>query len=123
MSISKAITLDEATIADLLNELRARGGIVGVVAEAQLLAFRKSLDYNGDTLERAATSNLRDVYFPFGALSYIHMIHTKSQRLVQLARNDLEGKNSNFESAKDSALDLINYASFFVERLNREEAT
>lgn len=113
-------TLASATVRDLLNELATRGGTFAAVAEAQLLVLRKSEDYNGDALSTAEASRVRDVYFPFGAASYVHMIHIKSQRLVQLTKNDLDGKAPNFEGARDSALDLINYASFFVERLNRE---
>jgi hypothetical protein len=38
------------------------------------------------------------------------MIHTKVKRLESLA---FESKTANFESAYDSVLDLINYASFY----------
>lgn len=88
------------------------------MAEAQLLVLRKSQDYNGSA---AAPDSERDAYFPLGAASYVQMIHVKSQRLVQLTRNDIDGRAPpNFEGVRDSVLDLINYAAFFAERLARE---
>lgn len=123
MTDVKTPTLGDATVAELLTELLKRGGTFAAVAEAQLLVLRKSEDYNGDPLTDRESARQRDVYFPFGAPSYAHMIHTKSQRLVQLVKNDLDGKAPNFEGARDSCLDLINYASFFVERMNRERTS
>jgi len=54
-------------------------------------------------------------YFPFGAKSYIQMIHVKTKRLVNIANlTEAEIKN---ESVKDNLLDLINYASYMYEYL------
>lgn len=102
---------------DLLRELGHRSGQFAAVVDALLLVMKKSADYNGAELIDDAQ---RDGYFPLGAASYVQMIHTKSQRLLQLVRNDLEGKPPNHESARDSCLDIINYASFFAERLARD---
>lgn len=76
--------------------------------EAAALCQRKAEDYNGGTVSR-------DAYFPFGLTSYSQMIHTKSLRLVSLAQ---QGGAANFESARDTALDLINYATFLAEWLD-----
>ena len=115
----QASALSEVRTSDLLRVLSRRGGCVGQVANAALLVEKKSEDYNqtGGAAKDGLTAS-RDVYFPFGRKSYVHMIHTKSQRLVSLAQKD--GAN-NFEGVYDTALDLINYASFLAEREAREE--
>ncbi len=116
--------LAKATVLQLLQELEQRGSTMKAVAEAQLLVLRKSADYNqtgmggSQTVEAAAYAD-RDSYFPFGLESYCHMIHTKAQRLVSLALKRRAGLPANFEGLKDTALDIINYASFLVERMDR----
>ena len=85
-------------------------GLLGVFCQAYLLAARKALDY------QAGVS--RDDYFPFGLQSYVQMIWTKATRLRSIAQ---KGGPTEFESATDSALDIINYAAFMVERHNREK--
>lgn len=110
------LLLEQHSSEALLSELVKRGGTLRACAEAQLLCLRKSQDYN-QTGGNAGTFNAsRDDYFPFGLSSYAQMIHTKSQRLISLAK---KGKASNFESAMDTALDLINYASFLADWLDR----
>lgn len=104
----KAIPIGEATPAELLEELRLRGGTYTALADAALLYERKSQDYN------AGVS--RDTFFPFGLKSYTQMLHTKTQRLVSLCH--AQGA-PNFESARDTVLDLINYASFCADWLER----
>ena len=115
-------SLKEASIEDLLTELIIRGNTFGAVAEAQMLVLKKSQDYNnGAKLTDRTSANARDVYFPFGLQSYAHMIHTKSLRLVSLANQKRDsGTIANFESVRDTTLDLINYASFLAERLSRD---
>jgi hypothetical protein len=89
------------------------GGAPRALAQAGMLAERKSRDYNGSETPGAA----RDKYFPLGLASYAQMIHTKSQRLLAFADTNAE---PNFESVRDTALDLINYASFLADWLERE---
>ena len=58
-------------------------------------------------------------YFPFGDLSYTQMLHVKSQRLVSLAGKSLNEIDTvpNYESAKDTVLDMINYCVFYLAYL------
>jgi hypothetical protein len=49
------------------------------------------------------------------------MIHTKSQRLNSLAVSDRQN-NPNFESVKDTSLDMINYCSFLADYLEEQES-
>jgi hypothetical protein len=111
-----AMDLKDASVKELLHALAAKGSTFNAVAQAQLLVLKKSLDYNGIEIPEPG---VRDIYFPFGNASYAHMIHTKSQRLVSLVGNEAKGLEPNFECIKDTALDLINYASFLVEYLDR----
>lgn len=103
----------EASTTDLLKELKDRGGHPGALAEAALLCIKKSEDYN-----HGKSPNPHDVdrsnYFPFGAVSYAQMLHTKAQRFNALVQKQLDGKESNFEGLHDTALDIINYAGFYI---------
>lgn len=112
-------------IEELLKALQQRGGTFKAVADAQLLVLKKSADYNqsgmkGQDAEAAARAD-RDVYFPFAAVSYAQMIHVKAQRLNSLVMKIMRGGTANFEGIRDTLLDIINYASFWIERLEREE--
>lgn len=53
-------------------------------------------------------------YFPFGDKSYVHEIHKKTKRLVNLIENETA---PSYESVEDNLLDLINYASYYYEWL------
>lgn len=81
---------------------------------AQSLMDAKSKDYGN--LDHA-----RQDYFPFGATSYMTMIHTKYARLMNLTRAEQEGKEANFESIQDSVVDLLNYAAFFWAYLEAQK--
>ena len=81
-----------------------------LVEPAIVLVDRKGKDYNsGPTLGQ---------YFPFGDASYIQMIHLKALRLVAIAP---KGSQVNFESKRDSTLDLINYCVFYLAHLDAQE--
>ena len=81
-----------------------------MLKEAAALASRKAKDYNeGPT---------RDDYFPFGQYSYTQMIHIKALRLQSLT---LQEGEANFEGIRDTLLDIINYAAFNVNAIDREE--
>lgn len=85
-----------------------------VFKEVAKIAIKKSEDYNNGNGQPAS----RAQYFPFGLLSYAQMLHTKSQRLNSLAQQD---KTPNNESIRDTLLDMINYATFAVEAIDKGE--
>lgn len=85
-----------------------------VFVEVTKIAIKKSEDYNNGNGQPTS----RAVYFPFGLLSYAQMLHTKSQRLNSLAQ---QTKAPNNESVRDTLLDMINYASFAVEAIDKGE--
>ena len=78
------------------------------ITDALALCAKKSGDYNKHTG--------RDAYFPLGLASYAQMIHTKAMRLTNLAAT---GAEPNFESVRDTCLDLINYAWFLADAIER----
>lgn len=98
----------------LLQELHRRGGHPGAVAEAVLLCAAKSADYNHGMGHENIHSVDRSAYFPFGEVSYAQMLHTKMQRFTSIVRKGLSGGEPNFEGLRDTALDIINYAGFYV---------
>ncbi len=75
-----------------------------VLKEAADLQKLKAQDYN------SKNSEAKEEYFPYGDLSYLQMIQTKVKRIEAVVTSK---ENINFESAYDSVLDLINYASFY----------
>lgn len=85
-----------------------------VFKEVTQIAIKKSEDYNNGNGQPAS----RAQYFPFGLLSYAQMLHTKAQRLNSLAQQD---KTPNNESIRDTLLDMINYATFAVEAIDKGE--
>lgn len=112
-----------ASTRTLLDALAGKGGQWEAIADAGRLVLKKSEDYNKSQITGDAAgddASLRDVYFPLGHASYAQMIHVKSQRILALVDAELKGRPVNFEGLRDTALDLINYASFLAERLERE---
>lgn len=96
---------------ELLLEIERRGGHPAALAKAALLSMKKAEDYsNGKGVDPAKID--RGNYFPFGVLSYAQMIHIKAQRFVALAPKPEGG--AVYEGLRDTALDLINYAGFFL---------
>ena len=81
----------------------------GLVIPAMELATRKSQDYQSSFVKLES-------YFPFADKSYIQMLNVKVLRLISLA----EGKTPNFESMQDTVLDLINYAVFYLDYLEKQ---
>lgn len=73
------------------------------------LVAKKHEDYNNGADVHA--------YFPFGDKSYVQMLHIKTQRLVTLAASSGQ---PNFETRKDSVLDLVNYAVFYLDYLEHQ---
>lgn len=106
--------LENVDSALLLEELARRGGHPGAVAEAVLLCTKKSADYNQGMGHEDIHNVDRTSYFPFGAVSYAQMLHTKTQRFNSIVKKVLSGGEPNFEGLRDTALDIINYAGFFA---------
>ncbi len=113
-SLLPATQLAECSTVELLEELQSRGGHPGALAEAALLCVRKSQDYNQNAADMDPHKIDRSLYFPFGAVSYAQMLHTKSQRFNSLVLKEMRGHDANFEGLRDTALDIINYAGFFA---------
>lgn len=115
-------TVEEMTDGEIIARLVGRDSTLGVLARAHALVIKKSQDYNQGGMKdgREAARADRDNYFPFGHKSYIHMLHTKVQRLISLEAKRDAGQAANFEGTFDTVLDVINYASFFGERIERE---
>ena len=96
----------------MFNEIERRGGHPAALAKAALLCIRKSQDYNQGQTDPHTID--RTGYFPFGAVSYAQMLHTKTERFMSLTRKAIRGESVNFEGMDDTALDIINYAGFFL---------
>lgn len=76
------------------------------------LQNRKGADYQADI------SGIKQAdYYPHGITTIYDIMHAKMLRLKSVMSKMEHGKDPNFESASDSAMDLINYASFFVAYL------
>lgn len=103
---------------ELLEELVSRGGHPAALAEAALLCMKKSQDYNQGMGHEDPHKVDRSGYFPFGTVSYAQMLHTKSQRFNSLA---IKKGDANFEGLRDTALDIINYAGFYIASLEKKE--
>ena len=85
-----------------------RARYLELINPAIVLVLKKHEDYNkGMKLED---------YFPFGDASYVQMLHVKQCRLLSLVSTDTA---ENFESRKDTVLDLINYAVFYLDYLEK----
>ena len=86
-----------------------------VIRDAIELQAKKGETYNGiDDSDPAKRK-----YFPYGSVSYLTMLHIKLQRLDGILLD--KDRVINFESAYDTVLDLINYASFLGAYLKDEE--
>lgn len=81
--------------------------------EAFALVQKKDQDYNS-AVKRAH-------YFPLGLASYAQMLHVKSLRMINLSERSAKSQQTNFESARDTCLDLINYACFCAEAMDNGE--
>jgi hypothetical protein len=105
------MNLEKVDSIEMLKELSKRGGHPGALADAALLCVLKSQDYNQGMGHENIHTTDRTQYFPFGNISYAQMLYTKAMRFNSLVKQN--GK-PNFEGLKDTALDMINYAGFFI---------
>lgn len=76
----------------------------------QELREKKGADYNN-------IPGGRDAYFPYGHMSYGHMVNTKCLRIQSLLNSVKDGKAVNFESLLDTVEDLVNYATYWAEAM------
>ena len=79
---------------------------IDILQQAIDVQQAKAKDYGTD----------RERYFPYGHVSYLTMLIIKVERLKELM-----GRQAVHESAMDSVVDLINYASFYGDYLQRME--
>ena len=89
-----------------------------VLLECAQLLVKKAQDYGS-----SMTDYSKSEYMPFGHYSYIHMLHTKLSRIRSIALESDPERKTNFESLRDSVIDLINYAAFYAAWLDEQETT
>ena len=82
--------------------------------KAQAILETKSMDYQGKS--DAESDPRRLEYFPFGDESYLHMIHTKFERIKRT-----RGSVTQHESTLDSVYDMINYCAFYAAYLEAKD--
>jgi len=86
-----------------------------VLLEAADIQERKGQDYNN-----AASSVEQADYYPRGVTSILDIVNAKYLRMVSVLETMEQGGKVNFESIEDSAIDMINYASFIVAYMRGE---
>lgn len=86
-----------------------------VLLEAAELQERKGRDYQNPN-----SSVVQNDYYPRGVWSIMDIINAKYLRMVSVLETMEQGGSVNFESVEDSAVDLINYASFMVAYMRGE---
>lgn len=82
--------------------------------KCQELLETKSQDYNGMAADDCDPA--RRIYFPYDDKSYLHMIHTKIERIKQTHEGMVH-----HESTMDSVLDAINYLAFYAAFLETKD--
>ena len=88
----------------------AKTTAIQILQDAANLKKQKSEDYQGGKWEE-------EDYFPFGDISYMHMIHTKYLRMRSIMEND----SPNFESLEDTLIDMINYCAMYCAYLENKQ--
>ena len=86
-----------------------------ILLEAADIQEKKGNDYNN------AVSRVQQAdYYEHGVWTLLDTINAKYLRMVSVLETMEAGGNINYESVEDSALDMINYASFVVAYLRGE---
>ena len=80
-----------------------------ILLEAAELQERKGQDYQ-NPLSRVRQSD----HYPRGVYTILDTINGKMLRMYSVLETMEQGGKVNFESVEDSAIDMINYASFLV---------
>jgi len=83
---------------------------IKLITPAMETVVKKHQDYGDDKLGLHS-------YFPYGMPSYVQMMHVKTQRLVALTKL---AREPNYESVNDTLMDLINYAVFALDYLDKD---
>lgn len=86
-----------------------------ILLEAAEIQEQKGKDYNN-----AVSSVQQADYYPRGVYSILDIVNAKYLRMVSVLETMEQGGKVNFESVEDSAIDLINYASFIVAYMRGE---
>lgn len=79
-----------------------------VLEEAYVLRKKKYAAYGG-------------TYKDFGSLGLVIKVNDKVGRLKQLMKHPMLRKEHQYETMRDSAIDLLNYAAMLVMVLDEEE--
>ena len=82
---------------------------VEILKDAAALKERKSKDYQGGKWSE-------EDYFPYGNLSFNHMLWTKMLRIMNVS----EKTDTNFESLEDSLIDMVNYAAMYAAYVHNQ---
>lgn len=82
---------------------------IRVLDECKDLQLRKSQDYQSEK-SRIEQSD----HYPRGCATILDMAYQKIIRMYSVMESAEAGDSPNFESLEDSAIDAINYLSFFV---------
>lgn len=82
-----------------------RDGAAQILADCADLLAAKGADYNRGSVSR-------DDYYLYGRHSLMTMVHTKYLRLRSLCEQE---HDQNFESLRDTLLDLINYSAIWAD--------
>lgn len=93
----------------IMEQDKSERGSVKVLKEAVDLQNRKSQDYQ-NPLSRVRQAD----HYPRGVYTILDTINGKMLRMYSVLETMEQGGNVNFESVEDSAVDMINYASFLV---------
>jgi hypothetical protein len=86
-----------------------------ILMEAAELQERKGQDYQ-NPLSRVRQSD----HYPRGVYTILDTINGKMLRMYSVLETMEQGGKVNFESVEDSAIDMINYASFLVAYMRGE---
>lgn len=86
-----------------------------ILLEAADIQEKKGNDYNN-----AASRVTQADYYPNGVYSILDICQAKILRMYSVLDTMNSGGNVNFESIEDSAIDLINYASFVAAYMRGE---
>jgi hypothetical protein len=86
-----------------------------ILLEAADIQEKKGQDYN-NAVSRVEQAD----YYQHGVWTLLDTINAKYLRMVSVLESMEAGNAPNFESVEDSALDMINYASFVVAYMRGE---
>jgi hypothetical protein len=86
-----------------------------ILLEAADIQEKKGNDYNN------ANSRVQQAdYYEHGVWTILDIIKAKYLRMVSVLEAQEAGGKPNYESVEDSALDMINYASFVVAYMRHQ---